>query len=102
MRKTLSTRRFAITALIVTFLVAGALSLFASTSPDGLERVAADTGVLGTATDHGAAGAPLAGYHASFIGGRLGQSVAGIVGVILVLALFGGLTRLLRRREPTR
>jgi len=94
-------RRFVLIALAVTLVLAGAVSLFASSSPDGLEKVAADKGFIDTATDHASAGSPLADYQASFLDGPLGKTVAGIVGVLVTLALFYGLTRLLRRRQPT-
>lgn len=95
-------RRLALVALVVTLLVAGGLSLFASSSPDGLEKVAGDTGFLGTSKDSATSSSPLAGYELSFLDGALAQTVAGIIGVLITLALFYGLARLLRRREPTR
>ncbi|MFZ0157678.1 MAG: PDGLE domain-containing protein [Kineosporiaceae bacterium] len=94
-------RRFVLIALAATLVLAGAVSLFASSAPDGLMRVAEDKGFIDTATDHASSGSPLAGYHASFLDGPLGKTVAGIVGVLVTLALFYGLTRLLRRRQPT-
>ncbi len=95
-------RRLAILALVVALLVAGGLSLFASSAPDGLEKVAADTGFGGTAADSATSGSPLADYQASFLDGAVGRSLAGVVGVLVTLAVFYGLARLLRRREPTR
>ncbi len=95
-------RRFAVIVLLVTLLVAGGLSLFASGSPDGLEKVATDTGFDATAGDSATSSSPLADYQARFLDGAAGQAVAGIVGVLVTLALFYGLARLLRRREPTR
>jgi hypothetical protein len=94
-------RRFALIALAVTFVLAGVVSLFASGSPDGLEKVAQDKGFIDTATGHTSAGSPLADYQASFFDGPLGQSIAGVVGVLVTLALFYGLIRVLRRRQPT-
>ncbi len=94
-------RRVALIALAVTLVLAGVVSLFASGSPDGLEKVAEDKGFIDTATDHATGGSPLADYQASFLDGPLGRSIAGVVGVLVTLALFYGLTRLLRRRQPT-
>lgn len=94
------TKRFGVIALAVTLLLAGVVSLYASSSPDGLEKVAGDTGFIGTAKGHASDGSPLAGYEASFVGGPLGQTIAGIVGVLVTLALFYALVRFLRRREP--
>lgn len=95
-------RRFWLIGLLVALLVAGGLSLFASSSPDGLERVADDQGFADSATDGATASSPLADYQFSLFDGPAGQAVAGIVGVLVVLVLFQGLTRLLRRREPQR
>jgi hypothetical protein len=95
-------RRFWIAALVVSLILAGGVSLLASSSPDGLEKVAGDRGFLGTATDHATADSPLADYQARFLDGPLGQSVAGVIGVLVTLGLFYWLTRVLRRRESTR
>lgn len=94
-------KRFLIAALAITLLVGGGLSLFASSSPDGLERVADDTGFGPTAADSASAGSPLADYESSFLPGAAGQTLAGVFGILITLALFYGVTRLLRRREPT-
>lgn len=93
-------RRFLIVGILVALAVAGGLSLFASSSPDGLEKVAGDQGFAGAATESATESSPLAGYSLSFVDGGAGQALAGILGVLLVLVLFQGLTRLLRRREP--
>lgn len=91
------TRKFALAALVVIFLVGAGLALFASGSPDGLERVATDTGFADTAGEHAAAGSPLADYQVSFLDGALGSSLAGVAGILLTLGLFYGLTRVVRR-----
>lgn len=77
--------------LAVTLLVAGVVSLAASSAPDGLEWVAEQLGFADAATDHVAAGSPLAGYAPPW---------AGLVGTVAVLALALGLFRLLGRRTP--
>lgn len=75
--------------LAITLVVAGLVSLAASSSPDGLEWVAERLGFADAATDHAAAGSPLADYAAPG---------AGVVGTLVVLALATGLFRLLGRR----
>jgi cobalt/nickel transport protein len=95
-------------------LVAAGLGLFASgfasSSPDGLEKVAGDTGFLQTARDHLFADGPLAGYAVKGIDNeRLSTGVSGLIGVLVTfglgIALFA-LVRALRsgrdRSEPTR
>lgn len=95
-------RRFSLVAVLTALLVAGVLSGFASTSPDGLESVAESVGLLEQEQEHPVAGSPLSGYQVSGVEDeRLSTGVAGVVGVVLVLALAGGLAAVLsRRRNP--
>jgi cobalt/nickel transport protein len=97
--------------LAVALLVAGGFSYLASPDPDGLDTVAlqgcqvtgTDAGeqLTGTCiaqhtTDHAMSSSPLAGYA---VGGGAGTTgLAGILGVIVTLALAGGLFWALRRR----
>ena len=97
------TRRFYFGSLLVTLLIAGALSYYASAHPDGLEYVAGSTGFLDTAKEPATAAGPLAGYGVEGVGNdRLSGGLAGIIGVAVTLVLAGGLGRLLRRRTPAR
>lgn len=90
-------RRFQIGALLVCLIVAGLLSLFASSSPDGLNRVAEDTGFAGSEVDSATAGSPAAGYEASFMDGVLGTSLVRVIGVLVTLAIGYALFRMLAR-----
>lgn len=93
-------RRFFVLALLVTLLVAGVASYYASAHPDGLEYVAGETGFLDTADDPATGDSPLADYQLDGIGNaRLSGGLAGVLGVGAVLLLTGGLARVLRRRE---
>ena len=83
--------------LVVTLLVAGGLSLFASGEPDGLERVSIDEGFAGAAADHALADSPLADYGVSGIENDAGTSIAGIVGVFATLVAAAGLLYLISR-----
>lgn len=94
-------RWFWIAGLVVTLLVAGIVSGFASSSPDGLERVAEDAGFAHTAADSATAGSPLADYVVGGQDGLLSGGAAGIIGVVVTLLLAGGLALLLRRRNRT-
>lgn len=92
-------RRFFWGFLVVTLLVAGVLSYYASASPDGLEHVAERTGFLDSATGHAAAEGPLADYGVKGVeDARLSGGLAGVIGVLITLLLAGGLARLVRRR----
>lgn len=86
---------FVPTGIAVAALLAGIVSFYASSSPDGLERVAEDKGFIGQATDHSMGGQPLADY--GDVGG-IPVGVAGLVGVGVTLAVGGGLFFTVRRR----
>ena len=95
----MSTRRFFAVALILSLLVAGVASYYASAHPDGLEHVAAQTGFLDSAEDSAAADSPLADYQTSGVDdARLSGGIAGVVGVLVMLLLSTGLFWALRRR----
>ena len=96
-----STRALVVTGVLVALLLAGVVSYYASTSPDGLNRVAEDKGFAQTQTRHPADGSPFAGYGTKGVGDqRLSKGVAGVVGSLVVLGLAGGVTLLVRRRGP--
>jgi cobalt/nickel transport protein len=76
------------------------VSHYASSSPDGLNRVAQDKGFAATQREHAAGDGPFAGYHTRGVDdGRLSGGLAGVVGCVVVLTLVGGLTLLVRRRR---
>ncbi|WSA16278.1 energy-coupling factor ABC transporter permease [Streptosporangium subroseum] len=81
--------------LAVVALLAGIVSFYASSSPDGLERVAQDKGFSGQATDHSLADQPLADYGDA---GGIPVGVAGLIGAGVTLAAGGGLFFAVRRR----
>ena len=102
-------RLFLLGGLLVAAGLALFVSPFASSSPDGLEKVAGDKGFLQTARDHLFADGPLADYAVKGIDNqRLSTGVSGLIGVLVTfgvgLALFA-LMRALRsgrdRSEPT-
>lgn len=105
----MKTRPFLVTGVLVTLILAGFVSLFASASPDGLESVlltgcdTADGEITGgtcalqAAGDHEIGGA-FADYGMSFLDNEiLGASLAGILGVLLTLAIATGFFWLLAR-----
>jgi hypothetical protein len=94
-----SNRTFWLAALVVTLLLAGVGSYYASSHPDGLEYVAEKTGFLDTAEDSPAADSPFADYGTKGVDdARLGGGMAGVAGVLIVLVLAGGLAYAVRRR----
>lgn len=89
--------------VLVALLLAGVVSGFASSSPDGLEKVAADTGFIDTEQTHGMADSPLAGYGVKGVGNeRLSGGLAGVVGVLATLAVGSAVFWVMRRRSPGR
>lgn len=104
-RRPISTRSstaFVLAGLAVALLFAFGVSHFASSEPDGLERVAIDHGFADTATPHGSAASPLADYGVDGVHGWLSTGLAGGIGVLLCFALGAGLVvaiRWTRRRS---
>ncbi len=89
--------------LAISLLLAGAVSFYASSAPDGLDRVATDLGFSSTAQDSAAAGSPLAGYGLDGVSDeRFSVGLAGVVGLAVTgLLAFGVFTWLARRsRRP--
>jgi cobalt/nickel transport system permease protein len=89
--------------LVLTVGLAAFASPFASSKPDGLEKVAADKGFLATAKDSPTADSPLADYAVRDVADeRASTGLAGVVGVGITLAVaasvFGGLWSVARRR----
>ena len=97
----MSTRRLIVTGLVVSALIAGVLSFYASGHPDGLSSVAQSLGFADTARDSATSGSPLAGYAVTGVSdARLSGGLAGLVGLAVVGLLMAGLVLLLRRRAP--
>lgn len=94
-----STRALVVTGVLVALFLAGVVSYYASSSPDGLNRVAQDKGFAATGTPRASDGSPLAGYRTDGMEDRrLSGGLAGVAGSLVVLLLAGGLTFVVRRR----
>ena len=92
-------RWVALGLLVVALLLAGVASHYASNDPDGLTKVSQDQGFADTAQQHHTADGPLAGYRTRDVGDdRLSGGIAGVAGVLVVLALGTGVAYLVRRR----
>jgi cobalt/nickel transport protein len=91
---------FLLAGLVVSLLLAGIVSGFASGDPDGLEKVAEDKGFLETAEDHALADGPLADYTVRGVENeRVSTGLAGVLGVGLTFAFGLGLFALVKRRD---
>ena len=100
--------------LLITLLLAGVVSNFASSSPDGLDATAREgctfdsqgeitggTCMLQQEQKHQLAGSPLADYGIRGIDNPyLSTGLSGVLGVLITFAVGGGVFWLLRRRSP--
>ncbi len=96
-----STWIFVGAGLAVALVLAFFVSPLASSSPDGLERVAIDQGFEGHAQEHALADGPLADYGVAGVQSEpLSTGLAGIAGVLLCFVVGGAVlvgVRALRR-----
>jgi hypothetical protein len=93
-------RLFLAGGLLVATGLALVVSGFASSSPDGLERVAEDKGFLETAQDHLFVDGPLAGYAVKGVDNqRLSTGLSGLVGVLITFGVGLALFALVRGRR---
>ncbi|MFH9859791.1 energy-coupling factor ABC transporter permease [Streptomyces sp. NPDC017202] len=77
-----SRRTLWVTGLVTSLVLAGFVSFYASSDPDGLEKVAADKGIDDRAEEHAAADSPLADYGVEDVDdARLSGGLAGVIGV---------------------
>lgn len=83
-------------------LLAGVVSFYASASPDGLEKVAADKGFDKKVEEHAAADSPLADYGIADISNtRLSGGLAGVIGVGATVVVGSGIFYVVHRRRTT-
>ncbi|KAA6218086.1 energy-coupling factor ABC transporter permease [Streptomyces filamentosus] len=97
-----STRKLWIGGVVTALVLAGVVSFYASASPDGLEKVAADQGIDAKADqyEHATADSPLADYGVEGVeSARLSGGLAGVIGVGATLAVGTGAFWAVRRRR---
>lgn len=84
--------------LVVSLALAGGVSFYASSHPDGLEKVAGDVGFLDSAKESAVEESPLAGYGVAGVKNeRISGGLAGVIGVASTAAISFGLFYALRR-----
>ncbi|MEA2331462.1 MAG: cobalt/nickel transport protein [Thermoleophilaceae bacterium] len=99
----LPARLFLALALALAVGLALGVAPYASSSPDGLERVARDKGFAELGRSHVQADAPLPGYAFPHIGNeRVATGLAGFAGTLGVFALGYGFAWTLSRRAARR
>ncbi|WP_327403421.1 energy-coupling factor ABC transporter permease [Streptomyces sp. NBC_01288] len=97
-----SRRKLWITGLLASLLLAGFVSFYASSNPDGLEKVAADQGIDQKAKEHTSADSPLADYGVRDVDdARLSGGLAGVIGVGVTVVAGTGVFWAVRKRRST-
>ena len=95
----LNNRKFYISGFVISLFLAGVVSFYASSSPDGLEKVAEDIGFIETAKDHSNVDGALADYGVKGIENeRTSVGVAGVIGVIGTAVVAGIGFKLIARK----
>ncbi|MFI0513940.1 energy-coupling factor ABC transporter permease [Streptomyces sp. WSLK1-5] len=95
-----SHRKVWITGLVASLVLAGFVSFYASASPDGLEKVAADKGIDAKTEKHATADSPLADYGVKDVeNARLSGGLAGVIGVGVTVVAGTGVFWTVRRRR---
>ncbi|MER6491566.1 energy-coupling factor ABC transporter permease [Streptomyces griseorubiginosus] len=97
-----SSRKVWITGLVASLVLAGFVSFYASASPDGLEKVAADQGIDAKTEQHASADSPLADYGVKDVeDARLSGGLAGVIGVGVTVVAGTGVFWAVRRRRTS-
>jgi len=98
----LKNRKFYFGGFILSLFLAGILSFYASSSPDGLEKVAGEIGFIENAKEHTNADGTLSDYGVKGIENeRASVGFAGAIGVVAT-AVVAGLTFKLIARKPVK
>ena len=93
-------KSFLIAGFIASLFLAGVVSFYASSNPDGLEKVAEDIGFIETAEDHTYAEGALADYGVKGVdNARLSTGLAGVIGVVATGVISTGIFMLVRRKS---
>jgi cobalt/nickel transport protein len=93
-------KTFLITGFVASLFLAGIVSFYASSHPDGLEKVAGDIGFIETAKENTNSEGILADYGVKGVENqRLSTGAAGVVGVVATAAISTGLFALIRRKS---
>ena len=90
--------RLVAVGLVLSLVLAGGASYYASSQPDGLEKVAGDVGFLDSAQGSAVEDSPLSGYEVAGVDNeRISGGLAGVIGVASTAAISFGLFYALRR-----
>lgn len=93
-------RTFIVAGIAIALMFAVVVSQFAVGNPDGLERVAEDTGFIESAQDHALSNSVFANYATEGVGNEtLSLAIAGTAGTLITLAVGSGLAMAVRDRR---
>ena len=100
--KSISSKKFYIGGAAISLLLAGVVSFYASSHPDGLEKVASDVGFIETAKAPATTGSALAGYNLDGVENeRASVGIAGVLGVAATGVVATGLFLYLGKRKKS-
>jgi len=100
-RSSMPIRTFAIGGILAALFFGAIVSQFAVDNPDGLERVAIDTGFVDSGQDSAVSGSIFADYATAGLENEgLSLAIAGITGTLLALAVGWGLFYAVREKKP--
>lgn len=96
-------KTFLISGFLISLFLAGVISFYASSSPDGLEKVAEDIGFIESAQEHSNADGVLADYGVKGVDNdRASVGLAGVIGVIGTALIAGVLFRFISRKPANK
>lgn len=96
-------KTFLISGFLISLFLAGVISFYASSSPDGLEKVAEDIGFIESAQEHSNADGVLADYGVKGVDNeRASVGLAGVIGVIGTAIIAGVLFRFISRKPANK
>jgi len=96
----ISLRWFIVGGVFVALCLAVGLSPFASSNPDGLNKVAEDHGFIDQAEDHALTDSPVAGYAVKGVADeKVSKALSGLIGVLVTFEAALLLSKALRARR---
>ena len=99
----MNNKKFWLLGLLISMVIAGGVSYYASSHPDGLEKAAEEVGFLDNAEESAVADSPLADYGVAGVEDeRLSVGLAGVLGVLVMVVVAGGGFMLLARKPKQR
>lgn len=93
-------KRFYLICLAISLVIAGIFSFYASSAPDGLEKVAIDLGFIDSAKNSATSDSALADYGVAGVKNeRLSVGIAGVIGVIATGLVMMLILRVIGRKK---